>query len=358
MRVSIQQEPSFADDIIKVPDTELDTMNQLIDWAEFEPYFYRIEGDYSGLSLFKVLLLQSWFALSDASISSALCRDLVFMRFCGFSIEGNKPNASTICRFRKRLVDSNKLNRLLKMLNEQLTQQHLKIANGKYVSCDATLISSSRRPRKCLEESTDVKKTGLLEHGSVESKENHLPTHQVSYSDDDDASWKNKGKQSVYGYAGYVTTDDEGFVEAVSTRTARDSEMTVFPEIIKEADITEGKTLLYDKGVTSTANQDVLKEHGLRDGIMRKKPKGKPMSHWNKQRNKLIGRRRFVVERTFGTLKRVYGLHRARYLGLEKVNAEILLKSMAYNLKRAYGVLLKNLKQPTQDSCVQLLGIT
>ena len=142
MRVSTQQEPSFADDIIKVPDTELDTMNQLIDWAEFEPYFYRIEGDYSGLSLFKVLLLQSWFALSDASISSALCRDLVFMRFCGFSIEGNKPNASTICRFRKRLVDSNKLNRLLKMLNEQLTQQHLKIANGKYVSCDATLISS------------------------------------------------------------------------------------------------------------------------------------------------------------------------------------------------------------------------
>ena len=180
----------------------------------------------------------------------------------------------------------------------------------------------------------------------------------MSYSDDEDASWKNKGKQSVYGYAGYVTTDDEGYVEAVSTRTARDSEMTVFPEIIKEADITEGKTLLYDKGVTSTANQDVLKEHGLRDGIMRKKPKGKPMSHWNKQRNKLIGRRRFVVERTFGTLKRVYGLHRARYLGLEKVNAEILLKSMAYNLKRAYGVLLKNLKQPTQDSCVQLLGIT
>ncbi|SMN13928.1 Mobile element protein [Bathymodiolus heckerae thiotrophic gill symbiont] len=41
---------------------------------------------------------------------------------------------------------------------------------------------------------------------------------------------------------------------------------------------------------------------------MRKKPKGKPMSRWNKVRNKAISKRRFVVERTFGTLKRTYGL--------------------------------------------------
>ena len=72
---------------------------------------------------------------------------------------------------------------------------------------------------------------------------------------------------------------------------------------------------------------------------MRKKPKGKPMSHWNRVRNKLISRRRFVTERTFGTLKRTYGLSRARYLGIEKVNGEILIKSIAYNLKRAQGIL-------------------
>lgn len=337
MRVSTRQESGFVDDLIVLPDTELSTLNDLINWSELNPYFYKIEGDYSGLSLFKILLLQSWFNLSDVGISNALCRDIVFMRFCGFSIEGKKPNASTICRFRNRLVDTGKLPRLLSMINQQLSAQDLKIANGKYVSCDATLISSSRRPRKRIE--------------SEEVSDASYETNEVAYSDDHDASWKRKGTQAVYGYSGYVTTDEDGFVEAVSTRSASESEMTVFPEIIEEADIDVGKTVLYDKGVTSVANQEVLAKHQLRDGIMRKKPKGKPMSHWNKVRNRLIGRRRFVTERTFGTLKRVYGLSRARYLGLEKVNAEIIIKSIAYNLKRAQTVW--NSLSHQQSSCAQ-----
>ena len=340
MRVNTKQEPGFADDIINLPDTELNVINELIDWHQLQPYFYKLEGDYSGLSLFKVLLLQTWFNLSDMSICNALKRDFVFMVFCGFSIEGKKPDASTICRFRKRLVDSNKLNRLLGMINNQLTSNELKISNGKYVSMDATLISSSRRPRK------------HIESEQVDDNSYKAEVKDVVYSEDSDASWKKKGHQAVYGYAGYVTTDGEGFVEAVSTRSASDSEMTVFPEIIKEANITEGKTVLYDKGVTSKANQQVLKQHRLGDGIMRKKPKGQPMSYWNKQRNKLIGRRRFVVERTFGTLKRVYGLHRTRYLGLAKVNADIIIKSIAYNLKRA-----KTVWQQSQSRCVQNLKI-
>ena len=81
---------------------------------------------------------------------------------------------------------------------------------------------------------------------------------------------------------------------------------------------------------------------------MRKKPKGKAMSHWNRLRNKLISRRRFVTERTFGTLKRTYGLSRARYLGLVKTHAEVIVKSVAYNLKRALNYFMKS-----QDYCVQ-----
>lgn len=49
-------------------------------------------------------------------------------------------------------------------------------------------------------------------------------------------------------------------------------------------------------------------------------------------------KRRFVVERTFGTLKRTYGLTRSRYMGLEKVASEVNLKAIAYNLTRATNV--------------------
>ncbi|WP_122951224.1 transposase [Bathymodiolus thermophilus thioautotrophic gill symbiont] len=64
------------------------------------------------------------------------------------------------------------------------------------------------------------------------------------------------------------------------------------------------------------------------------------MSHWHKLRNKAISKRRFVVERTFGTLKRTYGLARSRYIGLEKVASEVNLKAIAYNLVRAANVYI------------------
>ena len=228
------------------------------------------------------------------------------------------------------------MDELLTRVNEQLSEQGLKLANGKYVSCDASLISSARRPRKKLE--------------GEEIDQDSDQANTFEYSDDVDAGWKNKGAQSVYGYAGFVSTDEEGFVEAVSTRTAADSEVRHFPEVMEKADIMQGKTVLYDKGAESAANREALSRLGLHDGIMRKKPKGKPMTFWNRLRNKLISSKRFVTERMFGTLKRTYGMGRARYLGMEKVNAELLLKSIADNMKRAKTVLKKQ-EWILQSSC-------
>jgi hypothetical protein len=45
-----------------------------------------------------------------------------------------------------------------------------------------------------------------------------------------------------------------------------------------------------------------------------------------------------VVERTFGTLKRTYGLASAGYMGLDKVASEVNLKAIAYHLTRAANV--------------------
>jgi IS5 family transposase len=55
-------------------------------------------------------------------------------------------------------------------------------------------------------------------------------------------------------------------------------------------------TLALSLNVTSG---ETYKARKLREGIMRKKPKGKPMSHWNKVHNKTISKRRFVVEHTY-----------------------------------------------------------
>jgi IS5 family transposase len=326
MRVKTSQETSFSDMNVRIPESELDVLKKIINWPVIEKVLTPLQGDYSALSLFRMMLLQTWYNLSDAKMAEAMNRDLVFIRFCGFSLEGNKPDAATLCRFRNRLNQGNYLDSLLSMINKNLEAHDLKLMNGKYVSSDATLIQSSRRPKKVIEENQADK--------SVE----------VTYSDDKEATWLKKGDQLIYGYSANVVTDEAGLVEAVVTFPANRSEMTRLEEVLQEANLIEGQVLLYDKGVDSQANRNLLKARGIKDGIMRKKPKGGNLSYWARLKNRLIGRRRFVVERTFGTLKRTYGLHRARYLGLKKVNAEVKIKSIAYNIKRGLNQYIQRLQ--------------
>jgi len=61
MRVRTDQSKPFADQFIQVPDTELDSLDSLIDWSALAKHFDEIKGDYSAISLFKVLLLQTWY---------------------------------------------------------------------------------------------------------------------------------------------------------------------------------------------------------------------------------------------------------------------------------------------------------
>ena len=192
---------------------------------------------------------------------------------------------------------------------------------------DATLIQSARRPKKAI----TIHKVGEVYE---------VDSDPVQYSDDKDSRWTFKAGKYTYGYSSVVTTDANGLINKASIHYANDSEMTHFKENVNRANNQQGVRVLYDKGAASKANSEVLKEQKLRDGIMRKKPKGKQMSHWNKLRNRAISKRRFVVERTFGTLKRSYGLARARYIGLEKLASEVNLKAIAYNLTRAVNVYI------------------
>ena len=91
------------------------------------------------------------------------------------------------------------------------------------------------------------------------------------------------------------------------------------------------------KGYCSQANRDHLRKGKvkLKDGIMDKATRGHALSHRQRQRNRLISSVRGIVERCFGTLKGVYGLCRASYLGVGKVENEFLLAAVAFNLKKA-----------------------
>ena len=76
-------------------------------------------------------------------------------------------------------------------------------------------------------------------------------------------------------------------------------------------------------------------EEALGDRLSFRRFCGLSRDERQKQRNALIGWARGRIEGVYGTLKRSYGLHRMRFVGLARNRCATLLTLTAWNLGRA-----------------------
>ncbi|MDY3884671.1 transposase [Porphyromonas somerae] len=76
------------------------------------------------------------------------------------------------------------------------------------------------------------------------------------------------------------------------TPSRRISDEAEFPTLIEKGALQKGVMVLADKGYTSKANREYLAGHGLKDGIMRKATKGKPLGDKDKEFNRQISQYR------------------------------------------------------------------
>ena len=107
----------------------------------------------------------------------------------------------------------------------------------------------------------------------------------------------------------------------------------------------KAQRVLADKAYASRANRAALKgKH--RDGILHKTVRGHPLRQSQKRFNKLISKQRFRVEQCFGTMKRLFGLHRARYFGVAKTHAQMVMAAISQNLLKAANKITLNKQTP------------
>ena len=85
---------------------------------------------------------------------------------------------------------------------------------------------------------------------------------------------------------------------------------------------------------------------------MRKAVRGRPLRQSEKRFNKLISKRRFRVEQCFGTMKRLFGLHRARYFGRAKTHAQVVMAAIGQNLLKAANKITLTPQTPAKDLCI------
>lgn len=321
-------------------DDLLQKIDKLLNWSRFRALLQEGLGrshlgpsGYDPLVLFKCLLLGQWHCLSDPKLEKALKVRLDFMLFCGLDLHTAVPDHSTHCRFRNALVKGGVYNALLAEVCTQLESHGLKVRAAEAAIIDATLITSASRPNQYLDADA-----------MAQDRSEPLETDKesVHYSADSEARWIKKGSQSTLGYKGFGRCDEEGFIEKVHVTPANKSEC---PEFKKMASGSRAKRIMADKASASKANRAFLKEHGYRDGIMHKAVRGRPLRASQKKFNRMISKTRFRIEQCFGTQKRLFGLHRARYFGVDKTHAQMVMAAIGQNLlKAANKISLKTQK--------------
>lgn len=319
---------------VRIKDSPLLKLKEMIEWNKVVKEMgtlgrsgYGPTG-YDPLKLLKALILQAWHSLSDVGLEEALRVRLDFMLFTGFDQE--VPDATTLCRFRNLLTTSHLWEKILRSINTSLEDKGLKVAASQGAILDATIIESAARPRKSLE--------ALVEDRNEEEGEKTIHVTilpEAHHSVDPDARWLKKGKRSYFGYKGFAVVDGkQGYIHHIRVKPANVSEVRSMEEVIKG--MPEIKRLYGDKGYASQANRDHLRGKKIKNGLMYKASRGHELSPRQKKFNRLVSGIRYRVEQCFGTLKRRFRFTRASYLTEVKVEAQMTIKAISFNLLKAY----------------------
>src|ERR1700751_3041270 len=286
MTMAVKQtgQPSFMEALLPKgsgTNAALDRLAGLVKWYRFEKLLAHLRDEqgpgrpgYPVLVVFRALLLQSLYGLSDRELEEALADRLSFKRFVGLSLEDAAPDHTVLNRFRNRLIEQELLQKLFGELDRQLESAGLILKRGTML--DATLIQAISAPPK-----------------------------QDRPSNDPDARFtKRPGKGgSTFGYKAHMGVDEgSGLIRAVLTTPANVNDTTPADELIRGDEAAVWANAAYD----THARRARLKAEGKKPRIARRPNRHHPeLPPRLKRYNLLIARRRAQVETTFATLKRM-----------------------------------------------------
>lgn len=310
----------------------------VIDWESLRGYLRGIHKNdidskggqkaYDHVKMLKALILGQWHSLSDEELERSLKLRVDFILFTGFRV-GETPDATTLCRFRNKLIEKKKYKTILKKINQELKANNLQVEIAEAAIVDATIIESQAHPEQVLE---------ITEDRNEDDDDNDTDSGlSVSSSKDPDAKWLKKGKKSFYGYKAFAVSDNEGYILETSVKPANVGECKELKNLISEL---KADRILADKAYASKANREMLLMKGFKDGILHKAQKNKPLKDSQKKFNKLISKTRFVIEQCFGTLKRRFKYTKASYFTCVKVEAQFTFKAICMNINKALNKII------------------
>ncbi len=310
------------------------TLSRHIDFEFFRPTLEQaLYGHYDGskggrppfdpVLMFKVLVLQRLYNLSDDAVEYQIKDRLSFMRFLGLDFASRVPDAKTIWLFRDQLQRHDLVKQLFDEMNADLEGRNI-IANAGQI-VDASFVEVPRQ-RNTRIENEEIKA------GSVPADWNENP-HKLCQKDTD-ARWTKKNQETFFGYKNHVLCDRKSkLIKEYAVTDAAVHDAVVIPQLIA-AGKADHQTLYADKAYRSAAIEEKLASHQIKSRVHYKAARNRPLTAAQQVSNQARSRKRARIEHIFGFITNSMGGIFARCCSQARNEVVIGLMNLTYNLCR------------------------
>ena len=330
MQIGIWDESLRLEKLSKLGDS-LEKLNHAIDWEHFRPKLTKVfkkqakgaggRPPYDYVMLFKVLVLQRIYNLSDDQTEYQINDRMSFMRFLGLGLGDRVPDAKTIWLYRDTLTKANVIRELFDLFNAQLEDAGLITHTGTIV--DATFVEAPRQHNHH-DENNDIK-----QGKTPEEWEKPQNIHKLRQKDMD-ARWTRKGREFHFGYKDHVKADaDSKLITDYTVTPANVHDSQPMPAMINEKDKAVYADSAYWGSVVAEALPDTVENR-----IHERGTKKQPLTEEQKAGNRIKSKTRCRIEHIFGFMTgSMHGIT-VRSVGIARAEFNIGLTNLIYNLCR------------------------
>lgn len=309
----------------------LERLNNAINWEIFRPTLNKVfkkenkgvggRPPFDYVLMFKILVLQRIYNLSDDQAEYQINDRMSFMRFLGLHLGDRVPDAKTIWLFRDALTNANIMRELFDVFNKQLEAAHLITRTGTIV--DATFVDAPCQ-RNSKDENKERRAGNIPEEWKKPENKNRLRQKDL------DATWTRKGGETHYGYKDHVKADaDSKLITDYTVTTASTHDSQPMPEMINETDnVVYADSAYWGKPVAEKLPENVI------NMIHERGTKVRPLSEEQQANNRRKSKVRCRIEHIFGFMTNsMHGLT-IRSIGIKRAAFNIGLSNLIYNLCR------------------------
>lgn len=313
---------------LKDPLVKLDTY---IDWNIFAPIlnvvFSKPENSskagrppFDRIMMFKLLILQSLYSLSDDQMEFQITDRLSFKRFLKLKTSDKVPDSKTIWKFRETLIQEGVIEALFHRFNEALDDQSVFANTGQIV--DASFVEVPRQ-RNTRDENQQIKKGETPE--AWKARPNKLRQK------DREARWTRKNKMSFYGYKNHIKADKG--TKLIRDYMVTDASVHDSQELETLISTDDGGQKLY-ADAAYIGQEETIESCGMRNMVHEKGNRYHKLTDAQKASNKEKSRTRARVEHVFGFMTNSMHAMYIRTIGYIRATAKIGLANLTYNMMR------------------------